>query len=494
MRIKFGEYLPDQPDLDNPGLTEAKNCIPAGASYISFPSQSVYSNALTARCQGAVSTKDRDGNTVNFAGDASKLYKSSAGTYSDVSLAGGYTTGSEENWHFTRFGDRLIATNFADNPQTYTLSSSSNFANLTTAVKARYCTTINNFLVLGNTFDSTDNNVPHRVRWSALDDPTDFTVSATTQSDFQDLDASDGWVRQVVGGEYGVVFQENAISRMDYVGSPAVWEFRTVERNQGTSSPYSVVKVGNQIFYYDNNRGGFFVFDGSRSYPLSENKVSRTFKANLDESYLTRIYGTYYPDLQIVLWAAPTTGNTSGRANQILIYNYSPNAVTRWTYCDGLDLEFIYNSMSEGYTLDGLDALGYNMDNLPFSLDSRVWTGENFLFSGFNSDHKQVNFSGTAATALFETGEFQPNPGQRTQVTRLRPLVDGTSATVTLQLGTRNNQTESVTWGNAISVDQIGEFQTRTNARYFRARLNISGGFNFAQGLEALEVSAAGRR
>jgi hypothetical protein len=492
MRIEFGEYLPDLPALNNPGLVQAKNVIPGGKSYLEFPSQVVYSNALTARCQGAVSTKDRDGNSVNFAGDATKLYKSTTATYADVSLVGGYTTSTEENWHFTRFGDRLIATNFADYPQTFTLASSSNFANLTTDLKARYCATIKSFLVFGNTFDASDGNVPHRVRWSALDDPTDFTVSPTTQSDYQDLNAEYGWVRQVVGGEYGVIFQERAISRMDYVGSPVIWNIEPVELGRGTQSPYSVVKVGNIIFYL--GLDGFYAFDGNTSTPIGENRINRTFFSEVDLSYLPRVYGTADLDKQIIYWAYPASGNTSGRANKILCYNYSPNATKRWSYIDNLDLEFLYTSLSEGYTLDGLDSLGYNLDTLPYSLDSRVWTGENFILSGFNSDHKQVNFTGTALTALLETGDIQLTPGQRTNLLRARPLVEGTSATATLNVGTRNNLTESVTYGNTLSVDSIGEFQMRSNSRYHRARLNVSGGFDHASGVEVLELEAAGNR
>jgi hypothetical protein len=273
--IEFGEWLPDLPDFMNPGATVAQNVIPAGASYQSFPSQTVFSSALTARCQGAISTKDQDGNTALFAGDATKLYKNTSSSYNDVSLVGGYNTSTEEAWHFARFGNRVIATNFADNPQTWTLGSSSAFANLTTALKARYVCKVRNFLMFGNTFDGSDGNVPHRVRWSGIGDPTDFTVSASTQSDFNDLDSEFGWVRQVVGGEYGVVFQERAISRMTYAGSPTIWQFDQVESSKGTQSPYGVVRVGNLIFYPGID--GFYAFNGSESVPIGANKIDKTF-------------------------------------------------------------------------------------------------------------------------------------------------------------------------------------------------------------------------
>jgi hypothetical protein len=490
MYIEFPEYTPDLPDFQNPGTPRVKNVIPAGNSYQPFPAAVVYSNALTARCQGAVSTKDSSGNTVNFAGDATKLYKMTTASYADVSLAGGYTTATDDNWHFTRFNNFLIATNFADNPQKWTLGSSSAFSNLTTVVKARYCATIGNFLVLGNTFDAIDGNTPHRIRWSALDDPSDFTVSPTTQSDYQDLNATNGWVRQIVSGEYGVIFQERAISRMTYQGSPVVWDIQPVETGKGTNAPHSVVKVGNLIFYLGIN--GFYVFDGNQSVAIGVNKIDKTFYDDLDLSYQSRIYGTADFDKQIIYWLYPAAGNSSGRGNKILCFNYSSSATKRWTVIEDIDFELLYTSLSEGYTLDQLDAFG-NMDTLAYSLDSRVWTGENFLLSGFNSSHKQINFTGAAMDAVIETSEAQLFPGNRADVSLVRPMIDG-SGTVTMQIGTRNLLSDSVTWGTASSINSAGDCPVRSNARYHRARVNITGGFNDAQGIDIVKATKAGMR
>lgn len=493
MMIPFGEYLPDLPALNNPGATVAKNVIPAGDSYQSFPSQVVYSNALNARCQGAFSTKDADGNTVNFAGDAAKLYRMTASQYADVSIAGGYTTGSDEMWYWTRFNNRLLATNFTDPIQTFTVNSSSNFANLSAgAPKARYITTIRSFVVVGNTYDASDGNVPYRVRWCAIDDPTTWTVSATTQADYQDLDISKGWVRQVIGGEYGVVFQERAISRMTYVGSPIVWQFDEVENGKGTSAPGSVIKVGNYIFYLGID--GFYIFDGNQSIPIGVNKVDKTFWNEVDLSYLSRICATADFDKQVIYWAYPATGNTSGRPNKILCFNYAPNAKKKWSFIEGIDIEFLYTSLSEGYNMDNMDSIYPNLDTIPYSLDSRIFTGENFILSGFNNAHKQINFTGSAMDALLETTEAQLNEGYRSDVTLVRPVVDGSSATVTCQMGTRNTQTSTHSFASAVSTNTTGDCPVRSNARYHRIRTNITGGFDHAIGIEIIKASRAGSR
>lgn len=492
MMVEFGEYLPDLPAYNNPGATVAKNVIPGGASYLSFPSQVVYSNALTARCQGAISTLDSDGNVVNFAGDATKLYRMSSAAYADVSIVGGYTTNADEMWYFTRFGNRLLATNFTNPIQTFTVNTSTNFANLAAgAPQARYIASIRNFVVVGNTFDGSDGNVPHRVRWSAIDDATGWTVSATTQADFQDLNDTNGWVKQIVSGEYGIIFQEKAITRMTYVSSPVIFQFDEVETGKGTLAPGSVIKVGNMVFYL--GLDGFYAFDGMQSIPIGANKVDKTLFAELDTTYFERIRACADVDKQVIYWAVPVSGNTGGRCNKIYAYNYSPNASKRWSTIEGIDIEYLYRFLSEGYTLDQLDTINTSIDALAYSLDSRIWTGGNSNLSGFDSSHRQINFTGAAMTATLETQEIQLFPGYRASINLVRPIVDS-GGSLSVQMGTRNKHSDSITYDSSVSSNSTGNCPVRSNARYHRARVNVSGGFTHAQGIEIIKASKAGVR
>lgn len=492
MQVKFGEYTPDLPDMENPGVTVALNVLPAGDSYKSFPSATVYSNALTARCQGAASGRDNDGNTYNFAGDATKLYSISQAAWSDVSVGGGYTTGAQERWEFAVWGDQMLATNFADPIQTYTMGVSSAFANLGgSPPRARHIGVVRDFVVVGNTYDASDGNMPNRVRWSGLGNEATWTPSVTTQSDFNDIVGDGGWVQRVVGGEFGTVFLERSIHRMTYVGSPIIFQFDEVERNQGTPAPGSVTRFKSFMPYLADD--GFYIFDGQQSVPIGANKVDKTFYADLDQSYMDRISSTIDPINQIIFWASPGQQNVGGNPNRIWAYNYSPNAAKRWAYAE-MDVEYIYRSLAEGYTLEQLDTISASLDALNFSLDSRVWMGNTALFSGFNADHKQINFTGTALNATIETQEVELTPNARTNVQEVRPFVDGSSATVTIQIGTRNALNESVTWGSAISANSAGNFPCRANARYHRMRVNISGAFDHAQGLNIVKMTALGGR
>lgn len=493
MRLEIGEWLPDLPAFENPGATVAQNVIPFGNSYKSFASPVTYSNALDGRCQGGYSTRDNNSVVFNFVGDATKLYsETSPATFTDVSVSGGYSTSTEENWQFTLFNENVVlATNFNDPMQSITLGDTA-FANLDdSAPKARFITTVKDFVVVGNTNDESDGDMPNRVRWAGIGDQTAWTVLPSTQADFQDLYGNGGWVMQVVGGEYGVIFQERAITRMSYIGSPVVFQFDEIERGRGTPASNSVVKFGNNIAYL--GWDGFYIFDGQFSNSIGVNKVNKTFWDDVDQTNMHRIYAVEDPFNQIIFWCYPSSNNSDGRSDKILAFNYSPTATKRWAQASGLDIEYLYRSFGLGVTLEGLDAYSSSIDDLPFSLDSRMWIGNSSVLSGFSNVHKQVNFTGTALNAVVETQEAQVYEGFRSTINRIRPLVDG-SGSITVQIGTRNILSESVSWGSAISPEANGDFSVRSNARYHRARLNISGGFNFVQGIDILDSRKGGSR
>jgi len=474
--MRFGEYLPDLPDRDNNGLTVAKNCIPHTVSYRQILSPVVYSSALDARCRGVISSQDTAGNTYNYAGDATKLYALGGVTYSDVSVAGGYSTATDDMWEFAKWGDKIIAVNgLTDSPQIITMGGA-NFANLGgSPPSARHVGVVRDFVVLGNITGSAN-----ELHWSAFNDGTGWTAG-TDQSDTQELQ-SGGWIQRIVGGEYGTIFCERSIYRMTYVGYPLIFQLDEVESNRGTPAPGSVAKFGNSSFYL--GWDGFYRFNGTQSVPIGANKVDKTFYGDFDGNFYTRITSAVDPINNLVFWSYPGIGNTGGRSNRILVYNWTTD---RWAGPIELEHHFIAQTMAIGYTLDELTtSLGYtDIDNVPFSLDSRFWQGGNILLSVFDEDHKLNNFTGPAMTATLETGEYEMNPGGRSFITGVRPLYVGDGA-ATLALGTRSGVNDPVSWSASVSPNsQTGLCPFRVNARYHRARMTITGGFDHAFGVEA---------
>lgn len=496
---KFGEWTPDIPPLENKGLTKAENVLPGAASYLPLPAATAYTTAqLAERAQGGISARDPSavGTVYTYVGTETKLYSLTDTTWSDVSGTT-YSTAADDQWDFTQWGNQVVGTNFADNIQVITLGGAA-FGDLGgSPPKARYVDVVEQFLVVANTWDAVDGYQPQRVRWSGIGDITSWTVSATTQADYQNLNNNGGYIQGIVGGDYGLIFQERAITRMSYVGSPLVFQFDEVERERGALASGSIIKIGQNVAYL--SADGFFVFDGQQSIPIGNKKVDDTFfndpndVLSYDPAYITRMTSSVYPSDQIIVWSYTSINAVGGTPDVLLFFNYSPNAETRWSYAL-VDNHLLLAPLSQGYTLDGLDAVSTSIDALAFSLDSRVWNGGEELLGIINDDLDLATFNGDPLDATIETGEFQLNPPGRTQVTMVRPFVDVYTGTVTVQLAERNLSSENAVFQGALTPNSAGFCNTRSNARFHRARINITGSFDHAEGFEFVKATPIGLR
>lgn len=493
MRLPFGEYAPDLPTLldlsgDSPLIyaTLAKNVMPHMRGYKQMASMSAYSSALSAYCRGAFSARNNTGDVSTYAGDATKLYKLVNTTFTDVSAGGGYSLVSDAYWEFTKWKNYVIATSYSDNMQISTIGGASFAALSGTPPKARHIDVVRDFVVVGDTFDSVDGAVPYRVRWCGFGDETSWTVSASTQADYQDLAGDGGWVQAVVGGERGIIFQERAIWQMTYTGSPVVFTFDKTDRNRGALCSRGVIPVGNLVFYISDD--GFYLYSGGSSEPIGANKVNKTFLADINSSYLHRVTGAVIPQNSIVIWAYPGTGSTNGTSNKCIMYNW---VTKKWATAE-FDSELIFRSLSTGVTLEGLDAISGSLDALTESLDSRAYMGGALQLGAFDTNHKLNFFTGSAMTATLETAEVEPTPGNRTEILEVRPIVDG--GTHTVQIGTRERQADTVSWSAASSEGTDGMCPVRANSRYHRARVTITGGFTDATGVDVVKMAKVGKR
>lgn len=476
--IPLGEWFPDRAPLGSP-VSVATNVIPWADGYKSFPALSIVSNnALTAKFQGGHFARNNAATVYQYAGDATKLYVLGSAAWSDVSrLAGGaYSTAPDDWWEFIQWGETVIAVNGVnDVPQVITLGGA-NFAALGgSPPKARHIAIVRDFVVLGNINDGAA--YPSRVRWSGINNSTSWTVSATTQADYQDLQGEGGWIQKIIGGEYGTIFQERAIWRMTYIGSPEIFQFDLIEKNRGVFAPQSVVAWGNMRFFLADD--GFYQITGSSSAePIGDGKVDRYFLNDFQVGNQHLITAIIDPVNKLVLWAYPGAGFTANTTNQILVYNW---VYKKWSLITQT-IEGFSRYASEGYTLESLDNLSSSIDALTTTLDSRTYTGGAQILSAFNSSHYAGTFTGSAMAATVDTGEVELTRGGRSAVQEVRPLVDGNAASITV--GTRNLVSDSVTWGSAISQNASGFCPARTNANFHRFRVTTSGSFNFIQGLK----------
>lgn len=517
--LEFGEYKPDIPPLLNDGLTRAEGVLPQEIGYVPINQlANVTTTAIAERPQGIFTARDPTavGATYVFVGTQTKLYQADGAVWSDVSGAV-YTTDPVERWDFAQWGDEVMATNFADPIQVKTLGAGA-FGNLTgSPPQARYIAVVDNFVVLGNILDA-GTYYPQRVQWSGINDNTAWATSSITQADFEDLFNNGGWIMGVVGGDYGIIFQEFQITRMTYIGSPLIFQFDTLEQGRGAYAPGGIIPIGNNIAYIAQD--GFFVFDGSRSIPIGDGKIDRSFFADsgpiaLDRDYVDRISSAIYPNELILCWSYPSVNaDPVGISDTILFYNYGPNASTRWSVLrtnttdaipgiTDINHYILGAPLSQGYTLDGLDAVSTNIDSLPvpppndISLDSPVWTGQQKVLGVINEDLYMAFFNAVDFyEAFFETGEHQLNPPNRTSITMIRPFINDPAGTGVIVVAIAGRDTEQVTasYSNTVTINSSGFANIRSNSRFHRAFVKVTNGFINAEGIDIIQSTKVGRR
>lgn len=483
--IPFGEWLPDQPDHLNRGLTVATNVIPAASGYRSMRSLVQLSNAADDRLRGIYSAKDNDGNVKLFVGDAAKLYEFDTGTSNldDVSKSGGYSLVGAERWRFCQFGDYVIAAGGVDEAlQKWQLGTSTAWSDLSaSAPKADFVAVVRDFLWTAN-IDEGSGRVPYKVRWSAFNDITGWT-SGTNQSDYQELPDA-GAITGLVGGEYATILCERAIFRATYSGLPLVFQFDKVESVRGCRLAGSVCNYGHMVFYLADN--GFHMFDGQRSTPIGNEKIDKFFEDDFNSAHRNRVSAGVDPLNQIAIWSYPSQASATGQPDTLLIYNYSIN---RWSLVR-IATDYVAPLFTGGYTVDDLDALAATLDALTIKLDSPSLRGGEFFFGAAVSD-KLYSFTGPSLEPEIITGELSLSAGKHSVVTRVYPYYDGVVSNVAI--GTRDKMATDPTYTSTSAMNDQGYSNFRADGRYHRFKFTYDTSFEFAQGFD-VEAREVGRR
>jgi len=471
-RVTFGEWLPDQPGVIG-ALTTAKNCYPKAVGYGPFPQEVDYSSAAPQTLTNASAARDSNGLTNIYASGTTRLYKLNTTTFGfdDISAA---TYSGTTGWKFTQFGNSLIAANESNTMQYIDVMSGTTFANLAIdAPKAKFVTVVRDFVVSG--YQDANKS---RIQWSGINNEKTWTTSATTQADFQDL-PDGGFVQGVTGGEFGLVLLERSIVRMSYVGTPLIFQFDNIARNRGCFEPNSVIQWQGITYFLGDD--GFYACDGQNLVNIGAEKVNRYFFNTLREEVLTTMSAAVDPINNLIVWGYPST-DLNYRA---LIYHITTK---RWSYADSTATRVAPVS-TPSVTLEGLDNFSASIDALSVSLDSRTWLGGKLLLLGINGS-KLITFSGASKTATIETADISADANQ-SMVTMIKPIVDNGTGSASVASRLQLNQTVSFpTVTAANSENRIG---TRSYGRYHRVKLEPSGDWTTAIGMD-VDIQSAGTR
>ena len=342
-------------------------------------------------------------------------------------------------------------------------------------------------------------NQPKRVQWSAIEDATGWTPGVDL-SDFQDLPIP-GFVTSIKGDETGAfIATTSGWWRMTFLpGSRAVFRFDEIipssskgDEVAAVIAPGSVVQYGGMVYYLSEN--GFAQLNNRNPVPIGDERVDRFFLSDVDLDELENVQGIADPVSKNIFWRyrSGNAGGGAGTTDKVLAYSITMN---RWSYIE-VDLQGFVTATTPGYTMDELETtLGYaTVDEIPASLDSRLWKGGRPGLGGFDTDNKLGFFSGSAMEATLETSDqIIGGEGYRALVTGFRPIVDADG--LYGRIGGKETHGGARTWTNEASQETRGFVPGFKDALLHRFRVRIPAAtlWEHATGVEMPDARRTGR-
>ena len=224
--------------------------------------------------------------------------------------------------------DWIVFTNGVDVVQRYDGDTVEDVPNLPQSGNT-ICTAVelfkNHLLLLGTIEGGTA--YPQRVRWSDTGDPTNWS---TGNASFEDQYETPGHIRLGLPlGPYMIVYKEDSIIRMEYVGSDdLLFNFNTVVTKEGCISTNGATRVGDHHIVVGNS--DIYEYRGSFDYdPIGENINNKLLNSagELNPSAQGMIFCGYVEELN-EFWVVYPSG--SATISDSLLRYYEKKKV--WSY------------------------------------------------------------------------------------------------------------------------------------------------------------------
>ena len=248
-----------------------------------------------------------------------------AAAASDVSLEPGL-------WSFSNFGQVLIATiangktftwNAGDAARLITRASTTTSGfettNNPTATRVTLVSPTTRHLIhLGTetTIGDTTTQDDMFIRFSDQENINDYTPTAINSAGSQRLQDGTKIIGALKAKETILVWTDNALYTMKFIGAPFTFGFEQVGTNCGLIGKNAAVEIDGVAYWMSSN--GFFAFDGTvRSLPCS---VEDYVYDNIDTTKGQQVYAGIDNLHTEVIWYYPT--QNSNYNNQYVVFNY----------------------------------------------------------------------------------------------------------------------------------------------------------------------------
>lgn len=368
---------------------------------------------------GVVNFEDIDGNNFLVAFTTTRRYRYDVTTNAWVDITGGSTvwTGDEDNaLDYTigqdESGKYLIATNGKDKIVWW--QGTGNFTDFSPVGydSLETCETLAIFydhLVLGNVIvdGSRESQV---IAWSDTADFDDFENGNTGTNILTD---SLGPLVRLIGlGDRLVLYSEDSIGMLNFVGGQVIFGYDQYVRNTRLLNKRSIVDLGS--FHVFANQENFMMFDGTRLARPIGNSVYTKYREEVDLTKANRAFAFHDTPKRQVYFVAPTSVDDSAVGAYVFNYDVFDLSQSRWSH-----LRFSDNPLCMGY-YERDETLTWDsplLTGITWAEMTGVWNEgsarEDFPVVAFGSgvkvylaDRTRKNDAGSAIEAWWDTKDY----------------------------------------------------------------------------------------
>lgn len=470
--VPFNEWLPDQPDHNNPGLVDAKNVYRRDGAYhpvkaIQFPggAQSGDLGVTNSIVYDAVSAKNSGVESYAIASGSNELLAVELDPVLVSSTAVSMITGDQCN--FVNYDGDIYF--FARGSEQYKSTRGAAFALVSSATQfgPAAAAKVSRFIMTGARTE---------IQWSAFNDPEDWTPSQRTQAGSATLNTPElGDITGIVDGFPALIFQEKGFSRLEYVGPPLVWSTQLVSAGYGAvhGSPIEV----NRVVYFIGassvadgstaGAGGFAVYktNGAQAVRVSDGKVSDWLRQNFSTASVpTRSSrrAIFDETRRQVIWRS----GTGDGPHHFLCMNVDTE---EFTYFEADYKALIPGPFHDAANAGEIIGIAHNGSNLHFG-----------------------PLSGATLEATLTTGHLAAER-RWTKTRSVEPVYSGAGATVALSAKAKLR--DSASFGAYQVEDENGDFGIRSGGRSTAISVKFPAGSDWSDLTEVkVDVEDGGKR
>lgn len=471
--LPFGPYRPDVAET-NPGVSRnVRNVNPrrdsTGVSYHPRKGLQVATSsaALPSAPRGALAVVERSGEFSGYFGTATNLYSMSA-TFGFTSIGSGYALTTGHSWGFCQYGDRLIVSNTTDGMLQWNIETGGAVTAIADAPKARVV------FVWAEMLMALDCNGDNRLmRNSAPGSYTNWKTRGAGAQEFADGEGLMGG--GTLNDGLAVILQRGAVRLLSITGTERIFRIDKIGEGIGAVSPECIVQAPGAVYFLDG--GGFYRVTAQGLEPIGEDKVNRTFLA--DVSDIEQVSGAYDPERRQVVWRKS--------AAELLIFDIATSEFVPVLE----NTSIIVKMSSPALTLEDLNAFG-TLDSLPYSLDSAAWKGGRPRLAALDANYNFGFFDGQVLAAEVDSATLTDTASM--MVTWALPTTDAVN--VAVRLGVKDRLADATTWKASSTMGASGRVPLRGRGKCLVLRVSIPAGevWSYLRGVDDLVISKGGPR